>query len=500
VRADLPPLLDAVVAKALEKSVEARWQTADELRRAMVAAAEESGLRASRDELAAKVGELLGDRLDQRQRALQDVANKSASAPDEAALHEVLVGTDPAALQRSASGVSARSHGGSDDHATVLQRRSLQPVDEPAPDGPTSVAPADDVTTRWADRSTGAVAAQTPAVPLRRRRTDAQPAPAAAPTPPARPSPLRFVLGVVAVVAASALAIVLLRRGHESDAAAPAASASEEAPVLTGPPLRLSIPPTVKPEVIKSEMAPFARWLGVALDRPVELTVADSYDDCGRRVATSRVDLALLPPLLYVQTSAREPRVRALALRLYQGSRGSDGYLLVGDKASIAGAAELRGRKLCLVDRESTTGYLLPRIWLRKAGLDPDKDVEIILSGDHLAALRDLDAGRCEAAAVYSGAYLSAREQGIRVGAMRLLTVTGYVPQDVVVAAPGLPEGDAKRVEELLIGFDPERDVGAASVGNVLGISGFARFDASEFALIRDAAADEKLLPDAAQR
>src|SRR5690606_28794939 len=134
------------------------------------------------------------------------------------------------------------------------------------------------------------------------------------------------------------------------------------------------------------------------------------------------------------------------------------------------------------------------RIWMREAGLDPDRDVTIVTSGDHLAAMRDLAEGECDAASVYSGAFLSAQGEGIPVGKFRLMAVTGRVPQDVVAAAPNLAEDALERIRRNLLAFDPERDVDAGRVGDVLGITGFAAYDAAEFDLIRKAAEQEGLL------
>jgi phosphonate transport system substrate-binding protein len=288
----------------------------------------------------------------------------------------------------------------------------------------------------------------------------------------------------------------------EPTPAVPASSASvatkpSAEPVLAGPALRFVVAPTVEPDVIRSEMASFARWLGISLGRPIEIVVADSYQDCGDRLIAGTSEFGLLPPLLFVQTVAREPRVQPVVLRLFDGSRGSDGYILVRDDTKLTGAADLRGRNVCFVDRESTTGFLLPRIWMRSAGLDPDKDVTSVFSGDHLAVMRDLEAEKCDAAAVYSGAFLSAGPQGIRVGAMRVLAITGRVPQDVVSAAPDVPEADVKRWRDLLTGFKPERDIDAGRIGTVLGITGFAPFDPKELELIRQAAESEGMLNSA---
>jgi phosphonate transport system substrate-binding protein len=182
-------------------------------------------------------------------------------------------------------------------------------------------------------------------------------------------------------------------------------------------------------------------------------------------------------------------------VRLFDGSRGSDGYLLVREDAPLSSPADLRGHTLCYVDRASTTGYLLPRIWMRKAGLVPDRDVQTVLSGNHLAAMRDLVDGKCDAAAVYSGAYLSARKEGVAVGRLRVMAITGRVPQDVVVATPDMPAAEVKRLRDALLGFEPHRDIDAGSIGEVLGITGFADFQTAEFDSIREAAESEGLIP-----
>ncbi|MEZ4302787.1 MAG: PhnD/SsuA/transferrin family substrate-binding protein, partial [Polyangiaceae bacterium] len=192
---------------------------------------------------------------------------------------------------------------------------------------------------------------------------------------------------------------------------------------------------------------------------------------------------------------AREPKVQPLVVRLFDGSRASDGYVLVRDDSKLLKAEDLRDKTICYVDRASTTGFLLPRIWMRKAKVIPDKDVRSVISGDHLAAMRDLAAGKCDAAAVYSGAYLTARQEGVAVGQLRVMAITGRVPQDVLVGAPTVSAGDMKALHEALLHFEPRRDIDAGAIGEVLGITGFAEIKDSEFDAIRDAAESEGLLP-----
>lgn len=483
---ELPAALDQVIENALATKVEARYQTADELRRALIDAADRSGIRPSRDALAASLTDLLGKRLDQRERALRRAAT---SASDPSGLRDVLVPSD-SSLQPSGSGLSHKT--GSDDVVTVVQRKSARPgpksdtatgsdavtlLDQPKVDGePGDLSPDIPPSPR------------VPNIPIPEQEDEAPPGlvPRAPdpilPPDDLPPAPKRRVAIVVAVLAAVLIGVVTLL------------SVSRDK-TLSGPPLRFVVAPTVEPEVIEKELAPFNTWLGEQLDRPVELVIASSYEHAAELLTSGRADIGLFPPLLFTRTKAEHSDLQPLALRLYDGARASDGYLLVRADEPINEANDLRGRTICFVDKSSTTGFLLPRIWLRDKKIDPDVDIKTRLSGDHLAALRDLSEGACDAAAVYSGAYLSAQEQGIRVGTMRVLTITGRVPQDVIAAGPSVKPADAERVKKSLIDFQPQRDIGAPRVGAVLGISGFARFDPEEFAKIRQAAEQEGIIP-----
>ena len=500
-RPDLPYELDDIVAKALATDPDARWQTADAMRRALLEAAEHCGLRPSRDALGARMTQLLGDRLEARKHALRDAANPAA---DHAALRAALVGSEPS-LSRTTSGLTT-----SDDVATVVQRRTSRPPPDDAATRTRAAEPFEDETI--IDRHPSGTpapmpkeSAPLPLAPTRDRQASASPTATAAPTvPPSRASTSRVVLILMAAVALVLGAVLLFQTINkdketiETELVVTTAvdTATSIAPKLEGPALRFAVAPTVEPAVIRQELAPFVDFIARNIGRPVEIEIADSYKDCGDLVASSKVDVALLPPLLFVRTTHSHPELQPVALRLYDGSRASDGYMLVRDDSSYATAAELRDKTVCLVDKTSTTGFLLPRIWMRKAGLDPDKDIKTVLSGDHQAVLRDLIAEKCDAAAVYSGAYLSAREQGIKVGRMRVLAITGRVPQDVFVAAKDVPAELLTKLRELMINFEPKRDINAPRLGEVLGISGFAPYDSAEFDHIRQAAKQEGILPD----
>lgn len=255
--------------------------------------------------------------------------------------------------------------------------------------------------------------------------------------------------------------------------------------VLEGTPLALGFPPALGSAVMASELEPLRGYLETRTGRPFVFTFARSYDELGNRLVSGELQFAMLTPYLLLTVMRHEPRIVPLAGDLFDGSAGNNGVILVPEKSSMTTVAELRGMRFCLTDTQSTTGYVLPRAALRQAGLDPDVDIRPVMSGNHLQAMRDLSEGRCDAAGTYDKAYISADRAGVAVASVRVLAITGRAPNETICAAVKTSKKDRDAVRAALLDFQPQRDIGQPSLGNVQRISGFAPFDAAAFDRLR---------------
>lgn len=257
-------------------------------------------------------------------------------------------------------------------------------------------------------------------------------------------------------------------------------------PTLHGAPVTLGFAPTFEESLLVRELEPLRRYLERRMRRPIRVEVAKSYDDLARRVTSGEIAFASLPAYLFLRASAAEPRLEPLALEQFDGSSGNDGVLLVLESSGIDSIAELAGKRLCYSDPHSTTGYMLPRASLVTAGLNPDADLaERRFSGNHLQALLDLNAGRCDAAGTYNGAYLSADRAGVPVARMRVLAITGHAPHDAVCAGPAASREDRAALREALLAFSPPEHLGQPLLGKILRVSGFRKSDAADYADLR---------------
>jgi len=351
--------------------------------------------------------------------------------------------------------------------AKALEQRALAVVSEVG--GPSLRSWAADVVPVLASR--GTPAEDDLYGDLVRERTAEQPIEETVPADAPRRSSRRWwafgLLGVVGAVAAAGVVVAL------AGAASVTALWWDWEPALTGPPLDVVMPPVMDAETMISDLEPFRLYLQRQTGRPVELRVADTYRSAAQQLVAGEADLATLTPYLYVETLQANPTVQGLAMKVYDDATSTTGLFLVRRDSDLADLEAFRGRRVCFSDPASTTGYVLPRAKLVQAGLDPDTDIEPVLSGNHLAVMRDLVAGRCDVGATYDGAYQTADVAGVHAGALSVHSVTGRSPLDAICASPAMEAETVDTLREILLSFDPQTAIEASRMGEHERITAF---------------------------
>lgn len=258
--------------------------------------------------------------------------------------------------------------------------------------------------------------------------------------------------------------------------------------VLLGEAMRFGWAPTVSKDQLALEVEVLRGYLEKTLGRPVPMIIANDYDDLRVKMVNGDLDYAMMPPYLFVVTKQELPDMVPLAFKSFDGAPASDGMLLVRMDDSIRGLEDLKGRIFCFTDKKSTTGYLMPRAYIRRGGFDPNTFVGgVHWSGNHIQVMQDLLDGKCDAAATYSGSYLSAESLGIKAGRLRTLASTGTVPQDVVVASPKVRQADMERIRDAFLNFDPEKEFGERLLGKTQRMESFLPASDDAFEGVREA-------------
>ena len=193
-------------------------------------------------------------------------------------------------------------------------------------------------------------------------------------------------------------------------------------------------------------------YLEGTLGVPIQFEVGASYRNVIERVASSKFDIAILPPASYALAKEKNTSLQLLASQLAYGATSYSSYIFVRSDDKARTLKDIVGRRMAFVDEHSTSGYFLPYAAFLREGIDPEKAFDkIVFSRDHTSAVRDLVEGRVDAAATASGMLDATRnaatgKKRFDRGSIRILYKAGRIPYDALVANPALPKTGAKKL------------------------------------------------------
>ncbi len=129
------------------------------------------------------------------------------------------------------------------------------------------------------------------------------------------------------------------------------------------------------------------KLIGDQVGCKVEVFVATGYNAEIEAMRNDKLEIGEFGPLGYVLA---HQVAKAEAVAAFGTADGKpDTYwasIVTYPSSGIKTVADIRGRSFAFSDPASTSGHLFPAYGLRKAGLDPDKDVKAIYGGSHTAS------------------------------------------------------------------------------------------------------------------
>ena len=112
-------------------------------------------------------------------------------------------------------------------------------------------------------------------------------------------------------------------------------------------------------------------------------------------------DMSSLATFSYVMAADRGCAEAAM-LSVRYGSPTYNGQFLVHADSGLSELSDLAGTTFCRPDPLSTSGWVIPSVMLRGAGVDPDTDLaEIVDAGSHDAVAAAVYDGTCDVGATY---------------------------------------------------------------------------------------------------
>lgn len=237
-------------------------------------------------------------------------------------------------------------------------------------------------------------------------------------------------------------------------------------------------------EPVGTRIDALARWLGTAIGRRVVPKVSLSYEELMDSIRTKSVDIAWLPPIVRY-TLERDGHVKSLLSSERTDRTLFHSVLVCGSKAKIESLDKLEAVRAAWVDPWSASGYVMPRLFMHEAKIDPARAFESEkFMGSHDAAVRRVLGGYADITATYAnldadGHIVSAGWKSIpeAMGKLRLLTVVGVIPADSIATRAELEEADAI-ADALVRGL--EDPIGKRIIQEALDVAGFRKPEPDE--------------------
>ncbi|MFZ5444358.1 MAG: phosphate/phosphite/phosphonate ABC transporter substrate-binding protein [Myxococcota bacterium] len=231
--------------------------------------------------------------------------------------------------------------------------------------------------------------------------------------------------------------------------------------------LEFAVPPSLGALKASTTASHLGAWLRRHFGGRLEFKfrLVSSYAELSTALTSGQVQLAWAPPMVCAQVMRQGGTALAQCER--DGQTTYRAAFLSHERHRLDLAA-LEGISVSWVARESTAGYLLPRAWLARRGVDLARAFrQETFSGSYHLSLVALVSGKAELATTYAppasvgeGTGLERVPPPLRAG----LVVLGYtdeVANDALVAAPGVDAEVATLLREYFLSADDSETLGA---------------------------------------
>lgn len=163
--------------------------------------------------------------------------------------------------------------------------------------------------------------------------------------------------------------------------------------------LRISAIPDENPQEMLRIYKPFADYLTKEVGIPVKFTPVVDYAATVEGLAANRLEMVWYGGFTSVQAAKRAKGARRIVMRKEDAEFKS--HFIAWKDSGIKALSDLKGKTFAFGSVSSTSGHLMPRYFLMKNGVNPEKDfAKFSFAGAHDATAAWVEAGQVDAGAL----------------------------------------------------------------------------------------------------
>ncbi len=139
--------------------------------------------------------------------------------------------------------------------------------------------------------------------------------------------------------------------------------------------------------------------------------------------------------------AADQKVAQAALVSVRNGSAFYKGMIITRPDTGIKTLADLKGHSFARVDPLSASGWIIPSLMLKAAGLNLDTDLKVLDAGSHPAAVTAVYTGQADAGACFVDARANIQKDHPDVmEKVIVLQESGNIPNDGVQFSPSVPQ------------------------------------------------------------
>ena len=257
----------------------------------------------------------------------------------------------------------------------------------------------------------------------------------------------------------SATATTAVPTTAAAQAPSTAAPATTAAPAKAPTKLIFAPVPAENAIATATNWSPFVKALSDLVGLPIEQVATTDYAGVTEGVLAGKVDIAMYGPLSYYIATQSGAKIKGAAIQTgsFGASETYQSFLFTkAGRTDINTIADVKGKKVCFGDPESTSGTLFPYLMLADAGIDSQKDITNVVAGAHDKSILGVINGSCDAgfafdaiATLPSGAAASVKPTDIKI-----IAKSKPIPNSPMAVRSDLPPALFKKIVDSIIQID----------------------------------------------
>jgi phosphonate transport system substrate-binding protein len=150
--------------------------------------------------------------------------------------------------------------------------------------------------------------------------------------------------------------------------------------------------------------------------------------------------------------AADQKVAQAALVSVRNGSAFYKGMIITRPETGIRSIADLKGKTFARVDPLSASGWIIPSLMIKAAGLDLDSDIRVLDAGSHPAVVTAVYTGQADAGACFVDARtLIQKDHGDVMEKVIIVQESSNIPNDGVQFSPSVPQALRDEIVDALL-------------------------------------------------